>query len=198
MHSLIVVAHPDPASLTHAVAARIAQAIADADESNTTAMADLMAEGFDPRFNGQDQALFRGIAPPPADVAAEHARLDATDTLVLVYPLYWWSFPALLKGWIDRVFTQGWAYAEGADGKVEKRLQQLQVHLVGIGGADAAMIERRGYGAAMNTQIDMGIFDYCGARVLSSTLLLEADTGAAAAHLQTAMEIGRKIGHPTS
>lgn len=60
-----------------------------------------MAEGFDPRFNPQDQALFRGTGGPPADVAAEQARLDATDSLVLVYPLYWWSFPALLKGWID-------------------------------------------------------------------------------------------------
>ena len=52
------------------------------------------------------------------------------------------------------------------------------------------------YGAAMKTQIDMGIFDYCGARVLSSDLLLDADSGAAEAHLQTALTIGRKIGAP--
>ena len=64
------------------------------------------------------------------------------------------------------------------------------------GGADAAMVERRGYDAAMRTQIDMGIFDYCGARVLSSHLLLDADTGAADAHLQTALAIGSKIGVP--
>ncbi|PZS72121.1 NAD(P)H-dependent oxidoreductase [Stenotrophomonas maltophilia] len=196
MHSLIVTAHPEPGSLTHAIAQRIGEAIAASDAGNTVAHADLMAEGFDPRFTAQDQALFRGTGVVPADVAAEHARLDATDTLVLVYPLYWWSFPALLKGWIDRVFTQGWAYQEGADGKVQKKLQRLRVHLVGVGGAGAEMIERRGYGAAMKAQIDMGIFDYCGARVLSSQLLLDADSGAAQAHLQTAVEIGRKIGTP--
>ncbi len=105
MHSLIVVSHPDPGSLTHAVARRIGEAISAAEAGNRVTLADLMAEGFDPRFNRQDQALFRGTAGAPADVAAEQARLDATDTLVLVYPLYWWSFPALLKGWIDRVFT---------------------------------------------------------------------------------------------
>lgn len=198
MHSLIVIAHPDPSSLTHAIAGRIGEAIGAAGAGNSVAHADLMAEGFDPRFNLQDQALFRGTGAVPADVAAEQARLDAADTLVLVYPLYWWSFPALLKGWIDRVFTQGWAYQEGADGKVQKKLQRLCVHLVGVGGAGAEMIERRGYGAAMKTQIDMGIFDYCGARVLSSELLLDADSGAAQAHLQTAMEIGRKIGTPMS
>ncbi|HIE1099469.1 MULTISPECIES: NAD(P)H-dependent oxidoreductase [Stenotrophomonas] len=196
MHSLIVIAHPDPSSLTHAIARRIGEAIGAADAGNSVAYADLMAEGFDPRFSLQDQALFRGTGAVPADVAAEQARLDAADTLVLVYPLYWWSFPALLKGWIDRVFTQGWAYQEGADGKVQKKLQRLHVHLVGVGGAGAEMIERRGYGAAMKTQIDMGIFDYCGARVLSSELLLDADSGAAWAHLQSAGEIGRKIGTP--
>ena len=196
MHSLIVVAHPEPHSLTHAVAARISDAIASADARNSVTVADLASEGFDPRFNADDMALFRQSGAVPADVAAEHARLDAADTLVLVYPLYWWSFPALLKGWNDRVFTQGWAYADGADGKVEKKLQRLQVHLVGLGGAGAEMIERRGYGAAMKTQIDMGIFDYCGATVQSSTLLLDADSGQAAAHLQTATDIGRTIGTP--
>ncbi|EMI48453.1 NAD(P)H oxidoreductase [Stenotrophomonas maltophilia AU12-09] len=196
MHSLIVIAHPEPVSLTHAMARRIGDAIAAADTGNTVAYADLMAEGFDPRFNPQDQALFRSTGAVPADVAAEHARLDATDTLVLVFPLYWWSFPALLKGWIDRVFTNDWAYAQDAQGRLVKKLQRLNVHLVGLGGADAAMVERRGYDAAMRTQIDMGIFDYCGARVLSSHLLLDADTGAADAHLQTALAIGRKIGVP--
>lgn len=197
MHSLIVVAHPEPRSLTHAVAARISEAIASADARNSVTVADLATEGFDPRFNADDMALFRQSGAVPPDVAAEHARLDAADTLVLVYPLYWWSFPALLKGWIDRVFTQGWAYADGADGKVEKKLQRLQVHLVGLGGAGAEMIERRGYGAAMKTQIDMGIFDYCGATVRSSNLLLDADSGQAQAHLQTAAAIGRTIGTPT-
>jgi len=196
MHSLIVVAHPEPTSLTHAVASRTGEAITGADARNTVTVADLAAEGFDPRFNTADIGLFKQGAAVPDDVAAEHARVDAADTLVLVYPLYWWSFPALLKGWIDRVFTQGWAYADGADGKVEKKLQRLQVHLVGIGGAGAEMIERRGYGAAMKTQIDMGIFDYCGATVRSSTLLLDADSGQAQAHLQTAADIGRTIGTP--
>ncbi len=196
MHTLIVTAHPESGALTQAVARRIGDAITASDAANSVTHADLMAEGFDPRFTRQDQALFRGTGAAPADVAAEQARLEAADTLVLVYPLYWWSFPALLKGWIDRVFTQGWAYQDGADGKVRKKLQWLHVHLVGIGGAGAEMIERRGYGAAMKAQIDMGIFDYCGARVLSSDLLLDADSGTAEAHLQTALAIGRKIGTP--
>lgn len=47
---------------------------------------------------------------------------------MLVYPVYWWSMPGLLKGWIDRVFTNGWAYDEGPDAKPDQ-LQVLVVEL---------------------------------------------------------------------
>ncbi|REN04189.1 flavodoxin family protein, partial [Mycobacterium tuberculosis] len=46
---------------------------------------------------------------------------------------------------------------------------------------------------AMKTQIDTGIFDYCGAPVLSSTLLLETDTGDVQPHLQSAFALGERI-----
>ncbi len=194
MHALIALAHPDRDSLTHAVAHRIAEGITADDAGHSVEIADLAAEGFDPRFTEADLALFQKKAGPPADVAAEHARLERADALVLVYPIYWWSFPALLKGWIDRVFTQGWAYEDDESGKVVKKLQRLQVHLVANGGADQRTIARHGYFGAMRTQIDHGIFGYCGARVASTELLLASDDGFPHAHLKAAHEIGRRIG----
>ncbi|SOE50403.1 NAD(P)H-dependent oxidoreductase [Orrella dioscoreae] len=193
MHTLIVVAHPNPSSLTHAIARRVAQGITASNAGHTTEFADLAAEGFDPRFSLADQALFLKQAAPPADVAAEHARIDRADTLVLVYPIYWWSFPALLKGWIDRVFSPGWAYEDNDDGKVVKKLQRLRVHLVAVGGADEGTFTRHGYAPAMKTQIDHGIFDYCGAPVLGSHVLLASDAGYPDAHLDTAHSIGLDI-----
>ncbi|VFR74844.1 NAD(P)H oxidoreductase YRKL @ Putative NADPH-quinone reductase (modulator of drug activity B) @ Flavodoxin 2 [plant metagenome] len=193
MHTLIVVAHPNPSSLTHAIARRVAQGITASNAGHTTEIADLAAEGFDPRFSLADQALFLKQAAPPADVAAEHARIDRADTLVLVYPIYWWSFPALLKGWIDRVFSPGWAYEDNDDGKVVKKLQRLRVHLVAVGGADEGTFTRHGYAPAMKTQIDHGIFDYCGAPVLGSHVLLASDAGYPDAHLDTAHSIGLDI-----
>lgn len=201
MHALIVVSHPDPGSLTHAVAAQVAQGAASGGQvsPHTTETADLAAEGFDPRFTANDVALHLQQAEPAADVAAEHARLDRADALVLVYPVYWWSFPALLKGWIDRVFTQGYAYEEGADGKLAKKLGHLQVHLLGIGGADAGTYERHSYVDAMKTQIDHGIFGYCGAPVATSRLLLQSSQeDMAAAHLAAARELGSRLFPPSS
>jgi Putative NADPH-quinone reductase (modulator of drug activity B) len=135
MHTLIVVSHPLENSLTHSVARAIAEGIAGAGPQNTLEIADLTREGFNPTFNAADMAAFQLTAPVPADVAAEQARLDAADALVLVFPIYWWTMPGLLKGWIDRVFSNGWAYEESAEGRVVKKLGHLPVHLVGLGAA---------------------------------------------------------------
>jgi NAD(P)H dehydrogenase (quinone) len=193
MHALIVTAHPEATSLTHSIAARIAEGVSQSDPENSFEIADLSAEGFDPRFSEADLAVHRTQAPPPADVAAEQARIDRADALVLVYPVYWWSMPGLLKGWIDRVFVNGWAYDEGSGTKLVKKLQHLKVHLIGIGGADTGTYTRHGYFDAMKTQIDHGIFDYCGACVVTSELMLNSQTPNQIAQLEAAHAIGRNL-----
>ncbi|MBT2333105.1 NAD(P)H-dependent oxidoreductase [Variovorax paradoxus] len=193
MHALIVVAHPDPGSFSHRVAHSLAEGVARAGGGHTAEVADLAAEDFDPRFSASDHAAHKKQAPPAADVVREQQRIDRADALVLVYPVYWWSFPGLLKGWIDRVFSNGWAYEERAGGKVVKRLGHLPVHLVAIGGADAGTYERHGYFGAMKTQIDHGIFDYCGARVATSEFLLDAGQRDRAAQLEVARNLGRAL-----
>jgi NAD(P)H dehydrogenase (quinone) len=193
MHALIVVAHPNPKSLTHCIAARVGEGVSLADPGNTFEIADLAAEAFDPRFTTADLAVLNRAGPLPADAAAEQARIDRADALVLVYPVYWWSMPGLLKGWIDRVFANGWAYDESPDTGLVKKLHRLKVHLIGIGGADERTYVRHGYFDAMKTQIEHGIFDYCGARVVTSQFLLETQIQNPAPHLETAHAIGRNL-----
>lgn len=192
MHTLIVVSHPDSQSLTHHVTRQLAEGIASTGSS--VEIADLAAEGFDPRFTADDVTAFRQQGSLTEEVVAEHVRIDRADALVLVYPIYWWSMPAQLKGWIDRVFTQGWAYDAGDDGRLVKKLQRLKVHLVAIGAGDMRTYARHGYFAAMRTQIDRGIFDFCGAEVLTSELLLQTPGEELSAELQNVSELGRKMG----
>ena len=189
MHALIVVSHPDTQSLTHAVAQAFAKGLA-ASGKHSAEIADIAAEGFDPAFNQNDRSAYFLKAPLPSDIVHEQARVDRADALVLVYPIYWWSFPGQLKGWIDRVFTNGWAYEETPDGKLVKRLGHLGVHLLGIGGADTGTYARHGYAQAMRTQIDHGIFDFCGARLVSSEFLLDVNGEAAPSHVATAQALG--------
>lgn len=190
MHALVVVSHPDPQSLTHAVARSFAEGV-EALGQHTTELADIAAEGFQPAFNLADRATFFQKASAPPDVLREQERIDRAGALVLVYPVYWWSFPGQLKGWIDRVFSNGWAYSETPDGAIEKRLGRLAVHLVGIGAADEGTYARHAYDTALRTQIDHGIFGYCGATVVTSHILYGIDGASAASHIATARELGR-------
>lgn len=193
MHALVVVAHPNTGSFSHAVADHIGKGIEAAGPEHSFELADLSAEGFDPRFNQNDIAAFNMTDPFPDDVLAEQQRIDAADTLVLVFPIYWWSMPAILKGWIDRVFSNGWAYVDIDGEKVIKKLDHLKVHLVAIGGAGQGTFARHGYFGAMKLQIHQGIFDYCGIQVASSELMLLADGNDPAAHLETAHDFGAAI-----
>ena len=193
MHALIVVAHPESGSLSHGIAAAVGQGIVESGGCHDFEIADLAAEGFDPRFTDADLAVHREHAAPPADVAFEQARIDRADTLVLVYPVYWWSMPALMKGWIDRVFANGWAFDFGLQTGLTKKLRHLRVHLVAVAGADMRTYARHGYFGAMKTQIEHGIFDYCGATVVRSEILFESETQSPQAHLDAARAIGRKM-----
>lgn len=102
MHVLVVIDHPDTASLTHALAARFAQGAQDAGHSTETC--DLHAEGFDPRWTIAD------IEDRARDIQSHQQRIERCDALCLVFPLFWYGMPAMTKGWIDRVWTYGWAY----------------------------------------------------------------------------------------
>ncbi|GKW12380.1 NAD(P)H-dependent oxidoreductase [Pectobacterium punjabense] len=193
MHALLVVSHPVNTSLTHSVATAIAEGIVGVNPTNTFEIADLTQEGFNPVFSVSDMAAFQRTGATPPDVIAQQSRIDNADALVLVFPIYWWSMPGLLKGWIDRVFANGWAYEETADGRVIKKLGHLPVHLVALGAANQRTFKKRGYADAFQAQIAHGIFDYCGAPVLTSEMLLMPELGTPDACIDAARHIGENV-----
>lgn len=123
---LIVIAHPEARSFSHAMAQAAATAARAAGHNVT--LSDLCAEGFRAdigrhdmtsiadagRFHVQTEqteaARKRAFAP---DIAREQARLADADILILQFPLWWGGPPAVLKGWIDRVLAYGFAYVDG-------------------------------------------------------------------------------------
>lgn len=158
--TLVVVAHPDEQSLTHHVVRELEHALR---RRGPVEIADLAREGFDPRWTEADRRTYRGLDAAPADVLAEQRRLERATDLVLVFPVHWWSMPALLKGWVDRVLVDGWAFDDSPEG-LRPRLGWLTTHVVPVAGADAALYERRGYARAIRTQVEQGIVDFCGSR----------------------------------
>jgi NAD(P)H dehydrogenase (quinone) len=123
---LLVFAHPLPESL-NARLARTVEAQAKAAGWQVTRR-DLYAEGFDPRLTPDERQGF--YTTPPATLAEEKAELAGTEVLILVFPTWWFGFPAILKGWFDRVWAPGTAYDHSPGfGPMLPRLQNLQAVL---------------------------------------------------------------------
>ncbi len=158
MHVLTVVDHPDPGSFCSAVASRFMAGARAAGHS--AERADLHAEGFDPRWTKADIAA-DGPAGPPADVAAEQERIGRADAICLVFPLFWWGMPSMMKGWIDRVWSWGWAYDQLDDPDVSLQRCRSGILLVPAG-ARSDEIADQGYLAALETAWMTGTFGYFG------------------------------------
>lgn len=112
MKALIVVGHPAPKSFNHA----IAETIKDIWEAAGCDLSfhDLLDENFDPRLTASEA---RGEASADPLVQNHIAQLRESDLLAIVHPNCWGAPPAIMKGWIDRVFAPNAAYtfAKGDD-----------------------------------------------------------------------------------
>ena len=106
--ALVVYCHPDAASFTARVRDEVVATLRS--QGRTVDLLDLYADGFDPVFDLADKHAHDEHTVPPG-VPTEHAeRLRRAGVVVLVYPTWYGGPPAMLKGWIDRVFTPGVAY----------------------------------------------------------------------------------------
>jgi len=86
---------------------------------------DLYAEAFDPVLSPQDRADYHDTSINRARVAPYAERLLRAEALVLVYPVWNEGFPAILKGFFDRVFIPGVSFKMGADGSLAPSLEGL-------------------------------------------------------------------------
>lgn len=87
---------------------------------------DLYAEGFDPVLSREERLAYHDEAKNQAAVARYVARLLAAEGLVLVFPVWNFGLPALLKGFFDRVLLPGVAFRLGEDGSYRPSLGNIR------------------------------------------------------------------------
>lgn len=110
--ALVIVSHPDPKSLNHALAAAVRDTWVCL--GYPTVLVDLHQIGFDPVMS---IAEARGCLSSELKVREQIDLLLKCDLLAIVHPNCWGCPPAMMKGWMDRVFAPGaaYAFAKGAD-----------------------------------------------------------------------------------
>lgn len=170
---------------------------------------DLHAQGFDPVLSNRDLGDRAGqpgnVAELlgeshsqgrlPADVREEQAKLAAAELLIVQFPLWWYGPPAILKGWLDRVFTAGFAFGD-LDPKLGVPRRYGDGGLVGrkalivvTAGEDARSIGPRGVSGDLNSllfPLTHGLLWYVGIETLDLHVIHDADS------LQTA-QVEREV-----
>lgn len=124
MKVLVVYAHPVETSFVaglHEVAVRTLRA-----GGHTVDDCDLYAECFDPVLSREDRLNYHDVDRNRVAVADYAARLKSAEALVIIHPVWNFGFPAILKGYFDRVFLPGVSFDLGADGGLTLTLQNLR------------------------------------------------------------------------
>ena len=194
MKVFIVYCHPSKDSLTREVRDSFIAGLESSGHSYV--LSDLYKMDFRGDMSEDEylrEAYYRRELPVPDDVKTEQEKINSSDTIVFIYPVFWTEAPAKLKGWFDRVWTFGFAYGENRSMKtLEKGL------VLCIAGNTLEYFENTGLGDAMKKVMlgdrffdrvkakEMIIFDATSRELPGRELYREK-------HLRRAFEAGAEI-----
>ena len=158
MKILVVIGHqnPEQTSFCHAIAGTAVEELSDA--GHEVVYHDLYEEGFDP-------VLPHGEVPRDADVPPDVARhceeVRSAEGYLVVHPNWWGQPPAILKGWIDRVFRQGVVYEFGEGGAVNGFLAGRTAVVITTSNTPRD-VELEQFGDPLENLWKTCIFGFCG------------------------------------
>lgn len=166
MKALVVVSHPAADSFNHALAEAVRAAWTSA--GCDLVFHDLYAEGFDPLLSASEA---RGMSSADKTVAAHIAELRACDLLAVIHPNCWGAPPAMMKGWIDRVFAPEAAYtfAKGESGEAIGLLQMRAALILNTGNTEAER-EKTHFGDPLDQIWRRCILEFCGVKQVNRAL----------------------------
>lgn len=162
MNYLIIYAHPNPGSFNHAIMETITEELRH--KGRGVKIRDLYQMEFNSVLKSEDFAnVQRGSVAQ--DVKEEQELIRSAEVMLFVYPLWWAGMPAMLKGYVDRVFSEGFAYRI-SDAGIAGLLSGKKVFLLTTMGASMADYEKSGFFKSMGQITDTGIFSFCGCEVI--------------------------------
>ncbi len=168
MNQLIILAHPKQDSFSVGIMEHLqSEMIKQGDQVKVR---DLYKMNFSPVLNEGELAYNKEGETCP-DIIVEQNYMLWADQLTFIYPLWWNAFPAILKGFIDRVFTNGFAFKiteNGPEGLLKKK-----VRLITTAGMTQESLRNSGVYESLKVTQDVGVFEFVGMEVLNHTYIPE-------------------------
>jgi len=125
VNCLVVIAHPLESSLCRYLSS---EAISHLKSKNYQVnVKDLYQEGFSPVLTPAERESYYQKQFDINQLKTDIEQLQNAEILVLIFPTWWFGFPAILKGWFDRVWAPGYAYDHASDlGAISPKLSNLK------------------------------------------------------------------------
>lgn len=165
MNELIIICNPKKNSFCHAIATEVKKA--SLRKGIKVKTRDLYDMNFNPLLT-EKELLLMDNCEYAADVTTEHNYIRWADVITFIYPMWWASMPAMLKGYIDRVICKNFAYCYTDEG-IKGLLTNKKVILFTPYGNSQAYYKATGMFSALKRTIDEAIFNFCGMKILSHT-----------------------------
>ena len=177
---LIIMSHPSGGTLTSVVLSEIS--IFYEKFGQEIVLRDLYKMGFNPVISKEDiEASKSGSALE--DVLKEQKLVEKADLITFIYPVWWTGMPAIMKGYIDRVFCEGFAYRQDETG-MKQPLNGKKVIIVNTSGKPGSPYMRGGVYDSTCAFCDKNIFDFLGMEVVMHYVLQDVDENTGYAELK--------------
>ncbi|UTN06254.1 NAD(P)H-dependent oxidoreductase [Flavobacterium bizetiae] len=171
MKNLIVYAHPNSGSLNHFFKQTVLESLQKSGEE--IEVRDLNQINFNPVLSLEDMNGQR-MGKVADDVKTEQDFITWADHIIFIYPIWWTGMPAIMKGYIDRVFSYGFAYRY--DQGIQKGLLTgKKTIIINSHGKSNAEYEAMGMDKALTLTSDTGIFTYSGLEIQEHFYFDKAD-----------------------
>ncbi|MGO4888518.1 NAD(P)H-dependent oxidoreductase [Anaerobacillus sp. MEB173] len=162
MNHLIIYMHPTDQSFNGAILQRYVQTLKG--QGHHVEIRNLYKMNFQPLLSKKEyDGFFEGKYSD--DIQREHDYIRWSDVITFIYPLWWTGFPAIGKGYIDRVFSFGFAYRLKDESPIPLLNNKKAVTICTMGTPSSAAAET-GILTSMNHSMDEGIFHFCGITVI--------------------------------
>lgn len=138
MKHCIIYAHPSELSFNHAIKEKIISLIDS--QGDQYDVIDLYQEQFQPVLSADDFIALQNNTVTE-DVKRHQKLVADAQNLIFIYPIWWFNQPAILKGWIDRVFSSGFAYRDDEAGFTPLLSDKSATVIVTLGSQKETLIQ---------------------------------------------------------
>ena len=161
--TLLIIGHPKPGSLSH----QLAEILQEKDNTKTIDLAQIK---FDPILHG-GYSKKQELEP---DLIDAQEKIKWANHIILLFPIWWGSMPAILKGFFDRTFLPGFAFKKKPSGKYEKLLKGKTSHLIVTSGGSEFLYKYTPAKLVVSL-IKKVILGFCGIKVKKIFILGNAE-----------------------